>query len=103
MGKKVPLNRNIGKMNINVGTLKVSIFGTNAVVISPNEAKSSPPRIATGIITRPRGKGRRLKNPTMIDIIKAAMTDFVAPHSSSPAITSSGNKGVAMMASNVFW
>ncbi len=55
MGKKVPLKRNMGVMNRNMGRLNNSMFATIAVKIIPIEPKAMPPITARSIIRRPSG------------------------------------------------
>ena len=102
-GKKVPLKKNIGVKNRNVGKLKKSIFGDTAVKHIAMEANSKPPKNASGITSKNSGllikPKTAITTSTMVELIVAR----VAPQRSSPATTSSTLTGVATMASKVFW
>lgn len=85
------------------------MFGAVAVKHMAMEAKSRPPKKARGMVSRKSGEVIRGMGVKMLAVaitvstMVAFMVARVAPHKSSPAITSSTLMGVAMMASNVFW
>jgi len=79
------------------------MLGTIAVKHMPMAAKRSPARKENGIIRNEEGKSIIPKIANIGSIIKAFITLLVAPQRSSPAITSSIERGVAIMASKVFW
>ena len=54
-GKKVPLNRNMGVTNKNIGRLNMSMVGVMPVKYIPSAPKAIPPRNATGIMSKPEG------------------------------------------------
>jgi len=80
------------------------MLGTIAVKhIAMAENKSPTRKDKGGINKKNGGKGetspkRSITPKTIVELIRL----FVAPHKSSPAITSSKLTGVAIMASNVF-
>ncbi len=102
-GKNVPLKRNIGVMNRKVGKLKKSISGATAVKHIAKAANSSPPKNAKTGTNKNSGLETKPKAAITPNTIVAFMVARVAPHRSSPAITSSTLTGVAIIASNVFW
>ena len=102
-GKNVPLNRNIGVMNNRAGYSRTIMFGVNAVKHIPIQAKSKPAKKAKGIISRAYFRSINPKAAITGTITKAFIVLRVAPQNNSPAITSSIMRGVAIMASNVFW
>jgi hypothetical protein len=79
------------------------MLGDIAVKHMPMAAKRSPARKEKGIIKNEEGKSIIPKIVNIGSIIKVFITLFVAPQRSSPAITSSIERGVAIMASKVFW
>lgn len=52
-GKNVPLKRNMGVMNRNIGKLNISMVGTIPVKNMPMDPKAIPPRKARGMVKRP--------------------------------------------------
>jgi hypothetical protein len=62
-----------------------------------------PERKATGGTKMDSGLAIRPNNATTANTKAEFMTLLVAPHKSSPAMTSSMLMGVVMMASKVFW
>lgn len=62
---------------------------------SPTRKDNAGIRRAKGLEIKPNAK---ITTKTMVELIRL----FVAPHKSSPAITSSRLKGVAIIASKVF-
>ena len=103
IGKNVPLSKNMGVINRNVGKLKKSMLDAKAVKHIASEAKSSPPKNATIGTRTAQGLEIKPKTATTIKTIVPLMAARVAPQRSSPAITSSTLTGVAMIASKVFW
>ena len=101
-GKKVPLNRNMGVTNRNVGRLNISMLGSSAVKHMAMDPKANPPRIATGTIRKACGYDNSPNTLTTPIIAIADMSDSVAPQAISAVITSSITSGVASMASKVF-
>ena len=79
------------------------MLGDIAVKHMPMAAKRSPARKENGIIKNEEGKSIIPKIANIGSIIIVFITLFVAPQRSSPAITSSMERGVAIMASKVFW
>ena len=103
VGKNVPLRRNIGVMKRKVGYSKESILGEMAVKHMAMDENNSPTRKETSGISRNRGLGVKPKAATTPKTIEELIRLLVAPHRSSPAITSSRLTGVAIIASKVFW
>lgn len=89
--------------------MKKSMFGAAAVKHIAIAEKSKPPKKAiagTSIISGEVTSGidvKRLATAMTPSTMVAFMVDLVAPHSSSPATTSSTLTGVATIASKVFW
>ena len=79
------------------------MLGVIAVKHMPMAAKRRPARKENGIIKNEEGKSIIPKIANMGSIIRVFITLLVAPQRSSPAITSSIERGVAIMASKVFW
>ena len=79
------------------------MFGTIAVKHMAMDENSSPTRKERGGINNKKGLGARPKTNITPNTIDELMRLFVAPHRSSPAITSSIFTGVAIIASKVFW
>lgn len=79
------------------------MLGDIAVKHIPMAAKRSPARKEKGIINNEEGKSIIPKIAKIGSIIIVFITLLVAPQRSSPAITSSMERGVAIMASKVFW
>ena len=83
--------------------MKESMFGTIAVKHIAIPENKSPTRKERGRISMISGLETRWRSEitpkTIVELIKL----FVAPHRSSPAMTSSRLNGVAIIASNVFW
>lgn len=102
IGKKVPLKRNMGVINKNIGKLNSSICVVIPVINIPTDPKAIPPRSASGIIKSPWGYRIRPNKLMTAIMIAVAMTDLVAPQMISPVMISSTDKGVAIMASKVF-
>ena len=69
----------------------------------PMAAKRRPARKEKGMIQNEERNSISPKIAKTGSIITVFITLLVAPQSSSPAITSSMERGVAIMASNVFW
>ena len=99
----MPHKKNIGVRKRKLGKLKKSILGAAAVKHIAIEANIRPPAKANGIASRKRGLLIKPKAATTASTIVELMVARVAPHSNSPATTSSTLIGVATMASNVFW
>ena len=84
------------------------MLGAAAVKHMAMDAKRSPPKKARGTASKNNGeltKGTGVNKPataTTNKTIDAFMVARVAPHSNSPATTSSTLTGVATMASKVF-
>ena len=102
-GKNVPLRRNMGVIKRKVGYSKESILGEMAVKHMAMAENNSPTRKEIGGISRNSGLGVKRKAATTPRTIEELIRLLVAPHRSSPAITSSRLTGVAIMASKVFW
>ena len=103
IGKNVPLRRNMGVMKRKIGYSKESILGEIAVKHMAMAENNSPTRKEIGGISRNSGLGARRKAATTPKTIEELIRLLVAPHRSSPAMTSSRLTGVAIMASKVFW
>ncbi len=78
------------------------MFGEMAVKHMPIVAKRKPARNENGIISREEGNSMSPKAASTGRVIIVLIVLFVAPQRSSPVITSSIVRGVAMMASKVF-
>lgn len=84
------------------------MFGATAVKHIAMDAKSNPPKKASGTASKNNGEltnGNGVNKPataTTNKTIDAFMVARVAPHNNSPATTSSTLTGVATMASKVF-
>lgn len=78
------------------------MFGVIAVKHMAIEEKSSPTRKESGRIARKNGLFTSPKSAITASTIDELIRLLVAPHMSSPAITSSRLTGVVIMASNVF-
>jgi len=78
------------------------MFGTIAVKHIAMAENIRPTRKDSGGINRNSGLETKPKSAITTNTIVELMRLFVAPHRSSPAITSSRLTGVAIMASNVF-
>jgi len=102
-GKNVPLKKNMGVRNRNEGKLKKSMFGATEVKHIAMEANINPPKKARGITSRNNGLEINPKAATTVKTMVVLIVARVAPHSSSPATTSSTLTGVATIASKVFW
>ena len=102
-GKNVPLSKNMGVINKNEGKLKKSMFAANAVKHMPRDANNSPPKNASTGTKTAKGEDTNPKAATIASTIVPLIVARVAPHKSSPAITSSKLMGVAIKASKVFW
>ncbi len=102
-GKNVPHRKNMGVRKRKEGKLKKSMFGAAAVKHIAMEANINPPKNARGTISKARGVDTNPNAATTAKTIDELIVDLVAPHSSSPATTSSTLTGVATMASKVFW
>lgn len=84
------------------------MLGAAAVKHMAMEPNISPPTKDKGIANRNRGvriRGLKVKltAPITASTMVALIVALVAPHSSSPATTSSTLIGVATIASKVFW
>ena len=79
------------------------MFGDIAVKHMPMAAKRRPAKKENGIINNEEGNSIIPKIANTGSIITVFITPLVAPQRSSPAITSSMERGVAIMASKVFW
>ena len=79
------------------------MFGTTAVKHMAIDANMSPTRKERGGISSIKGLGARPKAIITPKTIEELIRLLVAPHKSSPAITSSILTGVDIMASKVFW
>ena len=90
-------------MKRKVGYSKESILGEMAVKHMAMAENNSPTRKEIGGISRNSGLGAKRKAATTPKTIEELIRLLVAPHKSSPAITSSKLTGVAIMASKVFW
>ncbi len=88
--------------------MKKSMLGAAAVKHIAIELNINPPKKANGIASRNRGEKIngltvKLTAPITARTMVALIVALVAPHSSSPATTSSTLTGVATIASKVFW
>src|SRR3990170_7720428 len=79
------------------------MFGAMAVKHMAMLANMRPPTKDSRITNGNMGLEIKPKAATTANTIVAFMVARVAPHTISPAITSSTLTGVAIMASNVFW
>ena len=79
------------------------MFGTIAVKHMAMDENSSPTRKERGGIISKKGLGASPKANMTPNTIDELMRLLVAPHRSSPVITSSIFTGVAIIASKVFW
>ena len=79
------------------------MFEATAVKHMAIEANISPPKKASKGTKRNSGLEIKPKAATTTKTVVEFMVARVAPHKSSPAMTSSTLTGVAMMASKVFW
>lgn len=79
------------------------MFGEIAVKHMPIVAKRKPARNENGIISREEGNSMSPKAASTGNVITVFIVLRVAPQRSSPVITSSIVRGVAIMASKVFW
>ena len=79
------------------------MFGTIAVKHMAMDENSSPTRKERRGISNKKGLGANPKANMTPNTIDELMRLFVAPHRSSPAMTSSILTGVAIIASKVFW
>ena len=78
-----------------LGAMAVKHMAIDANINPPRKASSGTKR-KSGLEIKPKAA---ITTSTVVEFIVAR----VAPHTSSPAITSSTLTGVAIMASNVFW
>jgi len=77
--------------------------GVTAVKHIAIPAKSRPPKNASGMASSESGRDTTPKAASTGSIRATYIVLRVAPQRSSPAITSSIESGVAMMASKLFW
>ncbi len=80
-----------------------SIFGTIDVKSIAKDANMRPPKNAKGTMRSTNGSEAKPKSTMMSATMEPLIRLFVAPQRISPAMTSSIVRGVARMASNVFW
>ena len=81
--------------------MRVSILGVMAVKHIAIDANNNPLKNAKGIIRREEGSSTTPNSKSTGSIKVAYMVLLVAPHNSSPAITSSMDTGVDIIASKV--
>src|SRR5690606_38306834 len=83
--------------------LKKSMFGARAVKHIPKDANRSPPKKAKTGTKINKGLEIRPKAATTHKTMDEFIVARVAPHSNSPAMTSSRFIGVAYIALKVYW
>src|SRR4030043_1656944 len=79
------------------------MLGAMAVKHMAKEANINPPRKASSGTKRNSGLETKPKAAMTTSTVVEFMVARVAPHTSSPAMTSSTLIGVAIIASKVFW
>lgn len=79
------------------------MLGAIAVKHMAMEANINPPKKAKRGTNMKKGVETKPKAATTTNAVEELMVARVAPHRSSPAITSSTLTGVAIIASKVFW